>query len=94
MKVRGFLNVRGKFERMGKVRGYMWGFSRGCVEWGFAKFVGGAAMALNVLGKFRGNVGWKVRGKFEGVGWEGAWAWARKVRGYVGGPHCGRGKLG
>ncbi len=41
LKVRGFLNVRGKFERMGKVRGYMWGFSRGCVEWGFAKFVGG-----------------------------------------------------
>ena len=80
LKVRGFLNVRGKFERMGKVRGYMWGFSRGCVEWGFAKFVGGAAMALNVLGKFRGNVGWKVLGKFEGVGWEGAW----KVRGYVG----------
>jgi hypothetical protein len=25
-------------------------------------------MALNVLGKFRGNVGWKVLGKFEGSG--------------------------
>ena len=49
----------------------------------FFKARGGAAMALNVLGKFRGNVGWKVRGKFEGVGWEGAW----KVAGV-----CGRGK--
>ena len=34
----------------------------------FFKARGGAAMALNVLGKFRGNVGWKVLGKFEGVG--------------------------
>ena len=42
----------------------MWVFDR---LW-FFKARGGAAMALNVLGKFRGNVGWKVLGKFEGVG--------------------------
>ena len=45
----------------------MWVFDRLCVCV-FFKARGGAAMALNVLGKFRGNVGWKVRGKFEGVG--------------------------
>ena len=67
----------------GKVRGY--GFLIGCVCVFFFKARGGAAMALNVLGKFK--VMWvgkflessrvwagKVLGKFEGV-----WAW--KVRG-------------
>ena len=44
------------------------GIFKGLCRVGLCKVRGGAAMALNVLGKFRGNVGWKVRGKFEGVG--------------------------
>ena len=66
------LGVRVVFEFFGKVRGC--GFLMGC---GFLKFVGGR----NGFECAR-----KVLGKFEGVGWEGAWKvagvmWAWKVRG-------------
>ena len=69
------LGVRVVFEFFGKVRG----FDRLCVCV-FFKARGGGRNGFECARKVQGNVGWKVLGKFEGVGWEGAW----KVRGCVG----------
>ena len=75
------LGVRVVFEFFGKVRGC--GFLIGCVCVFFLKRRGGAAMALNVLGKFK--VMWV--GKFL----ESSWVWVFKSAWKVAGV-CGRGK--
>ena len=78
------LGVRVVFEFFGKVRGCGFLIVRGALQSSW-----GGRNGFECARKVQGNVGWKVLGKFEGVGVESAWAWARKVRGYV--RVCGRG---
>ena len=56
------------------------GIFKGLCRVGLCKVRGGGRNGFECARKVQGNVGWKVLGKFEGVGWEGAW----KVRGCVG----------